>query len=127
MCVNGVRRSGYMFDSLASVMDNGLWLYYMKEIERSNVIYNNQFTNMLSCFGAMAFYSFPDIIQSGCRYMTTDIALSHFPELQQFSYINKRKGDKGLCEHISFNYCLYKNNYKLAIARDAYLYYGFFH
>ena len=137
MCLNGIRRTGYMYDSLAAIAindktekdeDDPIWFYYLEEVERSNIIYSsNEFTNMLSCFGAMAFYNFHDIRKTKCRYMTSDDAKNRYPFLENYYYINKRKGDIGICEHIPFNYCLHDKGKKLAIAKDAYLYYGFNH
>lgn len=138
MCLNGIRRTGYMYDSLAAISFNGddtiynendtTWFYYKEEVERSNIIYKSgEFTPMLSCFGAMAFYNFGDIKNTECRYMTSDDAVSKFPILKSFYYTNKKKGDVGICEHIPFNYCLHHHGKKLVIAKDAYLYYGYNH
>merc|ERR1712228_346004 len=129
MCVNGIGRTGYLRDSLATIVVNDsndrIWFYYMDGIKRSNLIYTNgEFTNVASCFGAMAFYNFEDIIHSKCKYLKTSNAIKQWPSLSDYYYMNEQKGDVGICEHIIFNYCLYQYNLKLVIARDAYLYYG---
>merc|ERR1712228_922742 len=129
MCVNGIGRTGYLRDSLATIVVNDsndrIWFYYMDGIKRSNLIYTNgEFTNVVSCFGAMAFYNFEDIIHSKCKYLKTSNAIKQWPSLSDYYYMNEQKGDVGICEHIIFNYCLYQYNLKLVIARDAYLYYG---
>ena len=131
MCVNGIGRTGYMRDALATIAVNPnnhsdrIWFYYMKGVKPSNMIYaNEEFSDVVSCFGAMAFYNFADVIHSKCKYMKTSDAINAYPSLARYYYINEKKGDVGICEHITFNYCLYQYNLKLVIAKDAYLYYG---
>merc|ERR1712154_454079 len=105
------------------------WFYYLDEIYRSNIIYSksNNLTEAMSCFGAMAFYNFRDIMRTKCRYDTSSEAVSRYPALSEFYYTNRFNGDVGICEHIPFNYCLYSHGLRLVISRNAYLYYGMFH
>lgn len=126
LCGNGIRESGWYYDSFATILRSGAWFYEMDKYYRSNVIQCQQFTPCLSCFGGMAIYNYRHIIQSECNYLTYKDAIQKYPKSAIYADIFKDlAGITGICEHIPFHFCLIHSNLTIAIARDAYVYYGF--
>eukprot|EP01084_Bolivina_argentea_P142876 250965_1 len=79
MCVNGILKTGFMFDSFATVDMNGLWykiLAMNTHFGRKNnySIINNgypleRFKQVKSCFGGITVYSeLDELINSECKY-----------------------------------------------------------
>jgi len=129
MCVNGMRQMGLFHDSLASILFNKSWTYPMDKIDRTNIIWEGgRFTRMISCFGGMAIYRMRDIVDTKCGYMLSREALQRYPELERYQDLDPPGPlTLGICEHIPLHYCLHTQQRKIFLAKDAYLYYGYYH
>lgn len=124
-CVNGLEWNGRYRDSFATVFHDGKWCYD-DGIQCHQVLQQNRFTKVQSCFGGLTIYNFQQIADSECRYYTKN-------ELQTSAYNThewfERQDEKfeKICEHIAFHDCLYSkvDNLTMIISRDSHLYYGF--
>ena len=144
-CVNGMEWTGRYRDTFATVFHglfcvvyvcidikcmneylDGQWCYE-DGFQCSEIIQENRFTQVRSCFGGLSIYRFDSIMQSKCRYHTrgelkNNAKITH----EWFNRQNPKFID--LCEHIAFHDCLYSQydeNLTFIISRESYLYYGF--
>ena len=126
-CVNGMEYTGRYRDSFATVFkDDNHWCHDDRDVCHIQ-LQLNRFTEMRSCFGGLAIYSYDDIFQSNCRYETRANLESKAKKTYQWFQKQKQQWrDFGICEHIQFHDCLNDNNenFKVIFSRDSYLFYG---
>lgn len=122
VCASGVKYNGWYYDSFATVLDDGSFLYGVDPVAISNEMTDFRFRQVRSCFGGFAAYDWRTLSASRCDY-------SHFAR----AYANNRMfarfcDDHPLavrtCEHLPLNFCLYQSGAQLAIATRMFSYYG---
>ena len=133
MCNHGIfGDQGWYYDVFATILDNGNWTrfdYFYQRKKLDDIINANNFTNVMSCFNGIAIYKFNALKQTQCKYIESEMELSmkypYFIDKYLTKFRQIKKDDNAMiCEHIGFNYCLLQNGYKIAISRDAFVYYN---
>jgi len=121
VCTNGVKYTGWFYDSYAAVYEDGAWAYGNNRWAISNRIRGDRFHEMKSCFGGLAAYNLPFLVQTGCRYEHFGWAyhkIETFAKFADLYHIDRT------CEHLPINFCLRQNGGRLAVASDALSFYG---
>merc|ERR1711971_67568 len=120
------------YDVFATVLSDGEWTRtrYFEDRAQLNDIFNARpFTSVRSCFNGMTMYRFDAIAESGCSYIEAENELrQRYPHLadQYLSVFRDIKhNDKAMiCEHIAFHQCLLDHHFKIAVSREAKVYYN---
>lgn len=121
VCSNGVKYTGWYYDSYATVYEDGAWAYGAERWRITNRIRGERFYEMKSCFGGLAAYSLPFIIQTKCKYEHFGTAYEQFPSFRKFADVYHVDRT---CEHLPFNFCVREHGGKLALASEAHSLYG---
>ena len=121
LCTNGIKYTGWYYDSYATVFHDGEWSHGIDRWRISNKIRDYRFYDMRSCFGGFTAYNFKLLLNSGCKYQHFGSAYSQITEFQQFSdaYMLHK-----VCEHLPLNFCLRENGAQIGVATRAHSFYG---
>lgn len=121
VCSNGIKYTGWYYDSYATVYEDGEWAYGQERWRITNRIRGERFYEMKSCFGGFAAYSLPFLLETGCRYQHFGWAhgrIESFKDFSELYHIDRA------CEHLPFNFCMREHGAKLAVASEAHSFYG---
>ena len=123
VCANGMKYSGWYYDSYATIYDDGTWAHGVPRYQITNEIRTppSGIYDMKSCFGGFAAYHLDFLLQSGCRYEHFGWAYAKVPEFASFA--DKHMLHKS-CEHLPLNLCLRQNGAKIGVSTHAHSLYG---
>eukprot|EP00485_Elphidium_margaritaceum_P008343 CAMPEP_0202690184 /NCGR_PEP_ID=MMETSP1385-20130828/5255_1 /ASSEMBLY_ACC=CAM_ASM_000861 /TAXON_ID=933848 /ORGANISM="Elphidium margaritaceum" /LENGTH=360 /DNA_ID=CAMNT_0049345419 /DNA_START=247 /DNA_END=1332 /DNA_ORIENTATION=+ len=121
VCTNGIKYTGWYYDSYASVYEDGTWAYGTERWRITNRVRGDRFYEMKSCFGGFAAYNLPFLIDSQCRYAHFGWAYGRIPSFKRFADIYNIDRT---CEHVPLNFCVREHGGKLAVATEAHSFYG---
>ena len=120
VCTNGIKYTGWYYDSYATVYEDGVWAYGMERWRITNRIRGERFYEMKSCFGGFAAYNLPFLIESQCKYQHFGWAYGRLDTFRKFADIYHIDRT---CEHLPFNFCIREHGGKLAVATEAHSFY----
>ena len=121
LCTNGIKYTGWYYDSYATLFYNNVWAHGMPRWKISNIIRDYRYYDMRSCFGGFASINFKLLLHSNCRYESFGHSYAKLSEFEQFA--DKEMIHK-VCEHLSMNMCLRENGAKIAVSTRAHSFYG---
>jgi len=121
VCTNGIKYTGWYYDSYATVYEDGVWAYGMERWRITNRIRGERFYEMKSCFGGFAAYNLPFLISTDCKYQHFGWAYGRLDSFRKFADIYHIDRT---CEHLPFNFCVREHGGKLAVATEAHSFYG---
>jgi len=121
VCTNGIKYTGWYYDSYATVYEDGIWAYGTARWLITNRVRGERFYDMKSCFGGFAGYNLPFLIETGCRYQHFGWAYGRLQTFKRFADIYHIDRT---CEHLPLNFCIREHGGKLAVATEAHSFYG---